>query len=86
MATEITVIIDSGKVSEAEWKYNVNQMEPAMKAWIKRKDIDRKNPGKIMISYWKPTKKTAMSIECYTGGGPVCRGPITVDYFMSTAE
>jgi len=83
-ASEVTVIINNGTVNEVEWKYENNQMKPALRQWTSRENFERivpRRPNVIMMSLWKPTRDTRMVIACYTGGeGAVCQGPITVDY------
>jgi hypothetical protein len=90
MATEVTVIIDNGTVNEVEWKYENNQMKPALGQWTSRKNIKRIVPRKpyvLMMSLWNPTRDTQMFVTCYTGGeGAVCQGPITVDYMEASAQ
>ena len=89
-ASEANVVIDDGKLSEVEWTYDSNQLEPALRQWLNHgrlTPIVGKKPVVIMIGTWKPQKGGFLAATCYNGGeGAICRGPITVYYSADTEE
>jgi hypothetical protein len=83
-ASNVSVVIEEGKLSQIIWTYDNNQLQPALLEWISNKGFDTtvtKKPGVVMMGIWKPKKGTIVTADCYTGGeGAICRGPILVYY------